>query len=118
MPAASTDADEPPFYHAATMPLGGVGLPSYSEAPGHAELRVLHSTPAATAAPATARTRRCVSQTDHMHIDVGEFPHVVMCPAYGFNGVVEGVITLRKKCTFVTQIAVSVSCPERSKYGG
>ncbi|GJE86962.1 hypothetical protein PsYK624_030450 [Phanerochaete sordida] len=121
MPSVSRDADTPPLYHAATMPLCSNSLPLYSESPGHSELRVLHSTPSTTALPTRARTRQCVQRTDHMSIDVGEFPYVVMCPAYGFNGVVEGVMTIRKKCTFVSQItatlqgSVSTSAADHAK---
>ncbi|EKM55636.1 uncharacterized protein PHACADRAFT_121358 [Phanerochaete carnosa HHB-10118-sp] len=103
-----TEIDAPPFYHTTSSSCEN-NLPLYTECPGHSELRVLHSGPATAGdAPAAARTRQCIYQTDYLKIDVGEFPHAVMRPSYGFNGVVEGVITFRKKCTFVTHITVEL----------
>ena len=70
----------------------------------------MHSEPTGTAAvPASARMRCGVYQMEYADIDLGEFPSVLINPAYGYNGVVEGVVTFRKRCSRVTQIVVKVS---------
>lgn len=61
-----------------------------------------------TSPDAANRPRACIFRTDHLEIDLGEFPWALMYPAYGYNGVVEGVIKFSKKCTRVTQITVKV----------
>lgn len=107
LPAA--DHDLPPLYFSASLPQCP-NLPRYSESPDSSELRVLHSESSGSSNVSTsARTRRCSYQTDYLDVDLGEFPSMVMHPVYGFNGLVEGEITFRKKCSYVTQLTVKVS---------
>ena len=70
----------------------------------------MHSEPTGTAAVPTETRMRCgVFQMEYLDIDLGEFPAILMHPAYGHNGVLEGVITFRKKCSHVQQLTVKVS---------
>lgn len=98
----------PPRYQ--TMSLPASHLPRYSEDPDQSELRVMHSEPTGTTAVSTSTRMRCgVYQMEYADVDMGEFPSVLMNPAYGHNGIVEGVITFRKRCSHITQIVVKVS---------
>lgn len=106
----SSDRDLPPLYNSTSLPQRGGNLPRYSEDPGHSELRVMHSDPTNSAiAPTGARLRQFTYRMDYVDVNLGEFPSRLMHAAYGFNGLLEGVITFRKKCSYVTQLTVKVS---------
>ena len=48
-----------------------------------------------------------------MQIDLGYFPASARHPAYGFNGVVEGTVAFRRKCSHVLQVTVKVRSRRR-----
>jgi hypothetical protein len=97
----------PPHYTAAFA--HAHSLPLYTESPSPAEC-TLHSTVSSSAASTSSHelARRFVFVTDHLEIDLGEFPSALLHPAYGYNGVVEGIVKFRSKCTHVLQVTVKV----------
>jgi hypothetical protein len=97
----------PPHYTAAFA--HAHSLPLYTESPSPAEC-TLHSTVSSSAASTSSHelARRFVFATDHLEIDLGEFPSALLHPAYGYNGVVEGIVKFRSKCTHVLQVTVKV----------
>ncbi|KAI0703574.1 hypothetical protein BC835DRAFT_1262709 [Cytidiella melzeri] len=99
-------ADLPPIYtnalvHAHTLPL-------YTEVPAATERVLVHSTPSSPTATSPTHIRRFLFTTDHLEIDLGEFPCALMHPAYGLKGVVEGTVNFRGKCTHVSGITVKL----------
>lgn len=113
----SLDREVPPLYNSTSLPQRGANLPRYSESPGHSELRVMHSDPTGSAiSPTGARTRQFIYRMDYLDIDLGEFAWVLMHPAYGYNGLLEGVITFHKKCDYLTNITVKVSIARLGVY--
>ena len=100
--------DFPPLYTASSLPVPPT-LPQYTQDAGeHERVLTRSSEPSSPVTFAVSRARHCVYKTDHLEIDLGMFPCTLMHPAYGFNGVVEGVIRFVKGCSYITQVSVKV----------
>lgn len=102
--------DLPPLYSTASLPVQH-SLPLYTESPDISEQRVLRSETSSPLDFLPIQARRCVYESDHLKIDLGQFPWAIMYPAYGLNGVVEGTINFSKKCTYVSEVKVKASPP-------
>lgn len=98
--------DLPPLYTSLCLTHVNT-LPPYTESPTGTE-SVLYPTLSAPSGSNRSLTRRYAYMTDHLEIDLGEFPIALMHPAYGFNGVVEGQVKFRNSCTRVLQLTVKV----------
>lgn len=102
-------SDLPPLYTTSSLPSlpTNPNLPQYTQSPSEHE-RVLSSEPASPVIFDVTRTRQGVYKTDHLEIDLGQFPSTLAHPAYGYNGVVEGKVRFTKACSYVTQVTVKV----------
>ena len=104
-----TTTDLPPQYTTALVQEHT--LPMYTECPMATE-HVLHTTVSSPTGSSSSRDLRLTRQfkytTEYLEIDLGEFSSLVMHPAYGLNGMVEGTVKFRTKCTHVLQMTVKV----------
>lgn len=98
-------SDLPPLYTSASAQASA--LPLYTENPTSAE-RVLHTTASEPTAATRILTRQFVFKSDHLRIDLGEFPCALMHPAYGIGGVVEGTVDVTSKCSHVCKLTIKV----------
>ncbi len=103
---SDSGSDFPPLYSAASVP-HPPNLPLYTQCPSAHE-RILQSEPSSPGDFTVTHTRHCVFRTDHLEVDFGQFPSTLMYPAYGRNGVVEGRVRFKKKCSYVRQVTVKV----------
>lgn len=90
----------PPLYHTAS-------LPQYTQLAAEDE-RVLPSQPSSPIFFEFTRTRHCIYKSNHLEIDLGQFPETLAHPTYGFNGVIEGVLRFTKCCSHVMEVIVKV----------
>ncbi|KAI0094048.1 hypothetical protein BDY19DRAFT_902718 [Irpex rosettiformis] len=98
-------SDLPPLYtNTSTQPHT---LPLYTESPTPTE-RVLHTTASEPTVATRSLTRQFIFKSDHLQIDLGQFPCALMHPAYGVGGVVEGTIKITAKCTHVSQLTIKL----------
>lgn len=107
---SGSSLDLPPLYTSFTLPHANT-LPLYSECPHAHERRVLQSEPSSPMVPDPFHTRQMVYRSDHLEVDLGQFPGAFIHPTYGFNSVIEGSVKFAKTCTYVSSVTVRVSFP-------
>ncbi|KAI0340498.1 hypothetical protein BDW22DRAFT_1346745 [Trametopsis cervina] len=105
MSSSSSSSSLPPLY--ATSLAQGYGLPLYSENASDTE-RVIHTAPSSPSSSSYNPIRRFVHRTDHLEVDMGDFPYVLMHPAYGARGVVSGTLKFTHPCSYVSAVTVKL----------
>lgn len=96
--------ERPPTYSAYALPSGNEA-PSYSQTPRHSEVTIR----TVSDLDSCISGERYIYQTKHLELDLGSKLWGTRAPAYGFDAIVEGRLTLSGVLKKVARIVIEVS---------